>query len=180
MIAIWNFGTLRLFMWMRFYNYIFRLIYAMGYFFYQWFVYVWLTIGLECVVWNCSPFPQKSLKAAVLDSNLNILIQSLFILILWVAQLPYYGRPKMGFQDPSDNSRIDSPTWMWIKSFGSHTSQKHLKFLDLGKLLQFQVMDGNKLNMNSRGGRLVIPTSEYKRVILPFYVLKVTCEACNC
>ncbi|KAL8128977.1 hypothetical protein V2J09_018132 [Rumex salicifolius] len=72
----------------------------------------------------------QSLKATVLDSNLNIVTTEL---IHFDSDLPHYKTKDGVYRDPSVNGRIVSPTLMWVEAFDLML-QKLSKTLDFGKI----------------------------------------------
>lgn len=55
----------------------------------------------------------QSLKATVLDSNLNVVISEL---VHFDSDLPHYKTKDGVYRDPSDNGKIVSPTLMWVEA----------------------------------------------------------------
>ncbi|XP_030948078.1 xylulose kinase 2 [Quercus lobata] len=72
----------------------------------------------------------QSLKATVLDSNLNIVNSEL---VHFDTELPHYKTKDGVYRDPSDNGRIVSPTLMWVEALDLML-QKLSKKLDFGKI----------------------------------------------
>ncbi|XP_062159293.1 xylulose kinase 2 [Alnus glutinosa] len=73
----------------------------------------------------------QSLKATVLDSNLNIVTSEL---VHFDTDLPHYQTKDGVFRDPSVNGRIVSPTLMWVEALDL-ILQKLSKKLDFGKIV---------------------------------------------
>lgn len=73
----------------------------------------------------------QSLKATVLDSNLNIFTSEL---VHFDTDLPHYQTKDGVFRDPSVNGRIVSPTLMWVEGLDL-ILQKLSKKLDFGKIV---------------------------------------------
>jgi len=72
----------------------------------------------------------QSLKATVLDSNLNIVNSEL---VHFDTELPHYKIKDGVYRDPSDNGRIVSPTLMWVEALDLML-QKLSKKVDFGKI----------------------------------------------
>lgn len=72
----------------------------------------------------------QSLKATVLDSNLNIVASEQ---LQFDSELPHYKTKDGVYRDPSNNGRIVSPTRMWIEALDLML-QKLSKSLDLSKV----------------------------------------------
>lgn len=73
----------------------------------------------------------QSLKATVLDSNINIVKSEL---VHFESELPHYKTKDGIYRDPTDNGRIVSPTLMWVEALDL-MFQKLLKSgLDFGKI----------------------------------------------
>lgn len=72
----------------------------------------------------------QSLKATVLDSNLNIVISEL---VHFDTELPHYQTKDGVYRDSLDNGRIVSPTLMWVEALDLML-QKLSKKLDFGKI----------------------------------------------
>lgn len=72
----------------------------------------------------------QSLKATVLDCNLNIVNSEL---VHFDTELPHYKTKDGVYRDPSDNGRIVSPTLMWVEALDLML-QKLSKKLDFGKI----------------------------------------------
>ncbi|GMH13655.1 hypothetical protein Nepgr_015496 [Nepenthes gracilis] len=72
----------------------------------------------------------QSLKATVLDANLNIVSAEF---VHFDSDLPHYKTKDGVYRDPSDNGRIVSPTLMWVEAFDLML-HKLSKNLDLGKI----------------------------------------------
>ncbi|KAF3973721.1 hypothetical protein CMV_002869 [Castanea mollissima] len=72
----------------------------------------------------------QSLKATVLDSNLNIVNSEL---VHFDTELPHYKTKDGVYRDPSVNGRIVSPTLMWVEALDLML-QKLSKKLDFGKI----------------------------------------------
>ena len=75
-------------------------------------------------------FLKRSLKATVLDSNLNIVNSEL---VHFDTELPHYKIKDGVYRDPSDNGRIVSPTLMWVEALDLML-QKLSKKVDFGKI----------------------------------------------
>ncbi|XP_059453586.1 xylulose kinase 2 [Corylus avellana] len=73
----------------------------------------------------------QSLKATVLDSNLNIFTTEL---VHFDTDLPHYQTKDGVFRDPSVNGRIVSPTLIWVEALDL-ILQKLSKKLDFGKIV---------------------------------------------
>lgn len=80
--------------------------------------------------YNLFLFPRRSLKATVLDSNLNIVTSEL---VHFDTDLPLYQTKDGVFRDPLVNGRIVSPTLMWVEALDLML-QKLSKKLDFGKV----------------------------------------------
>lgn len=76
-------------------------------------------------------FFKRSLKATVLDSNLNIFTSEL---VHFDTDLPHYQTKDGVLRDPSVNGRIVSPTLMWVEGLDL-ILQKLSKKLDFGKIV---------------------------------------------
>ncbi|GAB4839247.1 Xylulose kinase 2 [Ancistrocladus abbreviatus] len=72
----------------------------------------------------------QSLKATVLDANLNVVATEL---VHFDSDLPHYKTKDGVYRDPSDNGRIVSPTLMWVEAFDLML-QKLSKNLDFGSV----------------------------------------------
>ncbi|KAK7842033.1 xylulose kinase 2 [Quercus suber] len=72
----------------------------------------------------------QSLKATVLDCNLNVVNSEL---VHFDTELPHYKTKDGVYRDPSDNGRIVSPTLMWVEALDLML-QKLSKKLDFGKI----------------------------------------------
>lgn len=72
----------------------------------------------------------QSLKATVLDSNLNIIASEL---VHFDSELPHYKTKDGVYRDPSVNGRIVSPTLMWVEALDKML-QKLSKKIDFGKV----------------------------------------------
>ncbi|XP_028777811.1 xylulose kinase 2-like [Neltuma alba] len=73
----------------------------------------------------------QSLKATVLDSNLNI-VQS--ELIRFASDLPHYQTEDGVYREPSGNGRIVSPTLMWVEALDLMLQKLSQSELDLGRI----------------------------------------------
>ncbi|KAI9106361.1 hypothetical protein K1719_021889 [Acacia pycnantha] len=73
----------------------------------------------------------QSLKATVLDSNLNIVLSEL---IRFDSDLPHYKTKDGVYRDPSVNGRIVSPTLMWIEALDLMLQKLAKSELDLSKI----------------------------------------------
>lgn len=73
----------------------------------------------------------QSLKATVLDSNLNIVATEL---IHFDSELPHYKTKDGVFRDPSDDGRIISPTIMWVEALDLMLQKLAKSGLDFGKI----------------------------------------------
>lgn len=73
----------------------------------------------------------QSLKATVLDSNLNIVATEL---IHFDSELPHYKTKDGVFRDPSDDGRIVSPTIMWVEALDLMLQKLAKSGLDFGKI----------------------------------------------
>ncbi|KAK9756545.1 hypothetical protein RND81_01G105300 [Saponaria officinalis] len=72
----------------------------------------------------------QSLKATVLDSNLNIVVAEL---VHFDSDLPHYKTKDGVYRDASVNGRIVSPTLMWVEAFDMML-QKLSSKIDFGKV----------------------------------------------
>ncbi|PNX97034.1 xylulose kinase-like protein [Trifolium pratense] len=73
----------------------------------------------------------QSLKATVLDSNLNIIASEL---IHFDSDLPHYKTQDGVYRDPSNNGRIVSPTLMWIEALDLMFQKLSKSNLDFSKI----------------------------------------------
>ncbi|KAI4316058.1 hypothetical protein L6164_024075 [Bauhinia variegata] len=73
----------------------------------------------------------QSLKATVLDSNLNIVTSEL---VHFDSELPHYKTKDGVYRDPSDNGRIVSPTLMWVEALDLMLQKLSKSKLDFGKI----------------------------------------------
>lgn len=73
----------------------------------------------------------QSLKATVLDSNLNIVNSEQ---IHFDSDLPHYKTKDGVYRDPSDNGRIVSPTLMWVEALDVVLQKLSESGLDFGKV----------------------------------------------
>lgn len=73
----------------------------------------------------------QSLKATVLDSNLNIVATEL---IHFDSELPHFKTKDGVFRDPSDDGRIVSPTIMWVEALDLMLQKLAKSGLDFGKI----------------------------------------------
>ncbi|CAL8997651.1 unnamed protein product [Prunus brigantina] len=73
----------------------------------------------------------QSLKATVLDSNLNILTTEL---VQFDTDLPDYKTKDGVYRDPSINGRIVSPTLMWVEALDLVLNKLANSNLDIGKI----------------------------------------------
>lgn len=73
----------------------------------------------------------QSLKATVLDSNLNIIASEL---IHFDSDLPHYKTKDGVYRDPSGNGRIVSPTLMWIEALDLMFQKLSKSNLDFSKI----------------------------------------------
>ncbi|BFG19548.1 hypothetical protein CerSpe_058220 [Prunus speciosa] len=73
----------------------------------------------------------QSLKATVLDSNLNILTTEL---VQFDTDLPHYKTKDGVYRDPSVNGRIVSPTLMWVEALDLVLNKLANSNLDIGKI----------------------------------------------
>lgn len=73
----------------------------------------------------------RSLKATVLDSNLNILTTEL---VQFDTDLPHYKTKDGVYRDPSVNGRIVSPTLMWVEALDLVLNKLANSNLDIGKI----------------------------------------------
>ncbi|CAB4297885.1 unnamed protein product [Prunus armeniaca] len=73
----------------------------------------------------------QSLKATVLDSNLNILTTEL---VQFDTDLPHYKTKDGVYRDPSVNGRIVSPTLMWVEALDLVLNKLTNSNLDIGKI----------------------------------------------
>ncbi|KAL5559881.1 hypothetical protein UlMin_036092 [Ulmus minor] len=73
----------------------------------------------------------QSLKATVLDSNLNIVASEL---IHFDSDLPHYKTKDGVYRDPLINGRIVSPTLMWVEALDLILDKLSKSSLDLGRI----------------------------------------------
>ncbi|GAV58511.1 FGGY_N domain-containing protein/FGGY_C domain-containing protein [Cephalotus follicularis] len=73
----------------------------------------------------------QSLKATVLDSNLNIVHTEL---VHFDSELPHYKTKDGVYRDPSINGRIVSPTLMWLEALDLILNKLSKSDLDFGKI----------------------------------------------
>ncbi|KAF5739820.1 xylulose kinase isoform X1 [Tripterygium wilfordii] len=73
----------------------------------------------------------QSLKATVLDSNLNILATEL---VHFDSELPHYKTKDGVYRDTTVNGRIVSPTLMWVEAFDLILQKLSKSNLDFGKV----------------------------------------------
>ncbi|KAJ7958858.1 putative Xylulose kinase [Quillaja saponaria] len=73
----------------------------------------------------------QSLKATVLDSNLNVVTSEL---VRFDSELPHYKTKDGVYRDPSNNSRIVSPTLMWVEALDLMLQKLSKSKLDFGKI----------------------------------------------
>ncbi|XP_024026625.1 xylulose kinase [Morus notabilis] len=73
----------------------------------------------------------QSLKATVLDSNLNIVASEL---VHFDSDLPHYKTKDGVYRDASVNGRIVSPTLMWVEALDLMLNKLSNSNLDLGKI----------------------------------------------
>ncbi|XP_059279517.1 xylulose kinase 2-like isoform X2 [Lycium ferocissimum] len=82
-----------------------------------------LFLGFDCST--------QSLKATVLDANLNIVISEL---VNYDSELPHYNTKGGVFRDPFVNGRIVSPTLMWVEALDLILQRLEKSKLDFGKI----------------------------------------------
>ncbi|XP_060199208.1 xylulose kinase 2-like isoform X2 [Lycium barbarum] len=82
-----------------------------------------LFLGFDCST--------QSLKATVLDANLNIVISEL---VNYDSELPHYNTKGGVFRDPFVNGRIVSPTLMWVEALDLILRRLEKSNLDFGKI----------------------------------------------
>ena len=73
----------------------------------------------------------RSLKATVLDSNLNIVASEL---VHFDSDLPHYNTKDGVYRDPVVNGRIVSPTLMWIEALDLVLNKLSDSSLDLARI----------------------------------------------
>ncbi|KDP41549.1 hypothetical protein JCGZ_15956 [Jatropha curcas] len=73
----------------------------------------------------------QSLKATVLDSNLNIVKSEL---VHFDTDLPHYKTKDGVYRDPSDNGKIVSPTLMWVEALDLILQRLQNSGFDFGKI----------------------------------------------
>ncbi|KAM1777762.1 hypothetical protein ACFX11_044379 [Malus domestica] len=73
----------------------------------------------------------QSLKATVLDSNLNVVTTEL---VQFDSDLPHYKTKDGVYRDPSVNGRIVSPTLMWVEALDLVLRKLSSSNLDFGKI----------------------------------------------
>ncbi|KAM1120143.1 hypothetical protein ACFX2J_044054 [Malus domestica] len=73
----------------------------------------------------------QSLKATVLDSNLNVVTTEL---VQFDTDLPHYKTKDGVYRDPSVNGRIVSPTLMWVEALDLVLRKLSSSNLDFGKI----------------------------------------------
>ncbi|KAK6160560.1 hypothetical protein DH2020_003941 [Rehmannia glutinosa] len=73
----------------------------------------------------------QSLKATVLDANLNIVAQEI---VNFDSELPNYKTKDGVYRDPSVNGRIVSPTIMWVEAFDLILQRLQKSGLEFGKI----------------------------------------------
>ncbi|CAI0393561.1 unnamed protein product [Linum tenue] len=81
--------------------------------------------------WKLSDNKKRSLKATVLDSNLNVIQLDQ---IHFDSDLPHYKTKDGVYRDPSDSGRIVSPTLMWIEALDLVLQRLSKSGLDFGKV----------------------------------------------
>lgn len=86
-----------------------------------------MTILKKCEILIAS----RSLKATVLDSNLNIVKSDL---VHFDSDLPHYKTKDGVYRDPSDNGRIVSPTLMWVEALDLILQRLLKSGIDFGKI----------------------------------------------
>nr|DAD41617.1 TPA_asm: hypothetical protein HUJ06_015940 [Nelumbo nucifera] len=73
----------------------------------------------------------QSLKATVLDSNLNIVASEI---VHFDSELPHYKTKDGVYRDPSENGRIVSPTLMWVEALDLLLGKFAKSKLDFGRI----------------------------------------------
>ncbi|XP_042491307.1 xylulose kinase 2-like [Macadamia integrifolia] len=73
----------------------------------------------------------QSLKATVLDSNLNIVTSEI---VQFDTELPHYKTKDGVYRDPSGNGRIVSPTLMWVEALDILLEKFKKSKLDFGRI----------------------------------------------
>ncbi|KAF6142163.1 hypothetical protein GIB67_037081 [Kingdonia uniflora] len=73
----------------------------------------------------------RSLKATILDSNLNIVNSEV---VHFDSELPHYKTKDGVYRDPSNNGRIVSPTLMWVEAFDLLLEKLTKLKLDFGRI----------------------------------------------
>ncbi|XP_043692044.1 xylulose kinase 2 [Telopea speciosissima] len=73
----------------------------------------------------------QSLKATVLDSNLNIVTSEV---VQFDSELPHYKTKDGVYRDPSGNGRIVSPTLMWVEALDILLEKFTKSKLDFGRI----------------------------------------------
>ncbi|KAF8410294.1 hypothetical protein HHK36_002820 [Tetracentron sinense] len=73
----------------------------------------------------------QSLKATVLDSNLNIVTSEI---VHFDSELPHYKTKDGVYRDPSGNGRIVSPTLMWVEALELLLGKLTKSQLDFGRI----------------------------------------------
>ncbi|OIV97825.1 hypothetical protein TanjilG_12582 [Lupinus angustifolius] len=73
----------------------------------------------------------QSLKATILDSNLNIVASEL---VHFDSGLPHYKTKDGVYRDPSESGRIVSPTLMWVEALDLILEKLSKSKLDFGKI----------------------------------------------
>ncbi|KAG8376193.1 hypothetical protein BUALT_Bualt09G0037700 [Buddleja alternifolia] len=74
----------------------------------------------------------QSLKATVLDANLNIVANEI---VNFDSELPHYKCKDGVYRDPSINGRIVSPTLMWVEALDHILQRLEKSKLDFGKIV---------------------------------------------
>lgn len=73
----------------------------------------------------------RSLKATILDANLNIVAKEI---VNFDSELPHYKTKDGVYRDPSVNGRIVSPTIMWVEALDLILDRLQKSKLDFGKI----------------------------------------------
>lgn len=73
----------------------------------------------------------RSLKATLLDANLNIVVSEL---VNYDSELPHYNTKGGAFRDPFVNGRIVSPTLMWVEALDLILHRLEKSNVDFGKI----------------------------------------------
>ncbi|XP_009790132.1 xylulose kinase 2-like isoform X1 [Nicotiana sylvestris] len=82
-----------------------------------------LFLGFDCST--------QSLKATLLDANLNIVVSEL---VNYDSELPHYNTKGGAFRDPFVNGRIVSPTLMWVEALDLILHRLEKSNVDFGKI----------------------------------------------